>query len=478
MAIAGQRVVVLGAGITGLTAAWALSNANPSSIVLLEKGPAVGGLAATFRKDSFSFDTGSHRLHEECDPETLALIKDLCGPDLLRRERRGLIHLQGKALPYPPSALDVLFGFGLNDARRFIGDFVRARLHPRAGAVVEPSEDFESFVVSKLGRSLYERFYRPYAVKLYGTSPRTIAKDAAANRVRKFTLSGIYADLKRKLRRRRPEYLYPAHGIGQLAGTLQTRFTNNGGTLLFISRINKFQIANDRVIHAVDVTTNDGRDVTLEADVVISTIPLDVLHHLVALESENGNRPSFNLQWRGLRVLYLITPDKIPSDRETFYFPESDVVFGRVSELNKYSPFLNPDSGRAALAIEIPCTYGDEIWNAPDNCLAERCTKELQRMHVLRTPASGAMDCFSRKLRAVYPVYDLGWRARFDKIYQRLRSVTNLYVIGRTALFLHCNIDHCMTMALELAKYLKADHESRNEWDRIEKDFFEYRVRE
>jgi hypothetical protein len=139
---------------------------------------------------------------------------------------------------------------------------------------------------------------------------------------------------------------------------------------------------------------------------------------------------------------------------------------------------LNPDSGRAALAIEIPCTYGDEIWNAPDNCLAERCTKELQRMHVLRTPASGAMDCFSRKLRAVYPVYDLGWRARFDKIYQRLRSVTNLYVIGRTALFLHCNIDHCMTMALELAKYLKADHESRNEWDRIEKDFFEYRVRE
>jgi protoporphyrinogen oxidase len=476
MAITGKPVVVLGAGITGLTAACALSQDNPSHVVLVEKAPAVGGLAATFRTNGFSFDTGSHRLHADCDPEALSLIKDLCGADLLRRERRGLIHLHGKVLPYPPSALDVVFGFGLSDARRFIGDFVRARMRRRS--VADESDDFESFVAGRLGRSLYERFYKPYAVKLYGTSPRAIARDAAAHRVRKFTFSGLRDDVKRRLRNGPPEYLYPAHGIGQLADALRIRFANNGGRLLFVSGVEGLRIKDDRLVAAVDVKTNDGRAVTLEADAVISTIPLDVVHRLVVLESDKGAPPTFDLQWRGLRLLYLITRDKIPSDHETFYFPEPDVVFGRVSELGRYSPFLNQSSDRAALSIEIPCTCGDETWNAPDDRLTERCVTELQQAGILRTPLSGAVECSSRKLRAVYPVYDLGWRPRFDRIYDRLRSVTNLYLIGRTALFLHCNIDHCMTMALALVRHLRAPDEGRSEWARIQQAFFDYRVRE
>jgi|SRR5215469_6249918 len=475
MATARQRVVILGAGVTGLTAAWALSKIKGNDVVILETEAAVGGLATTFKKDNFSFDTGSHRLHQDCEPEALDLIKDLCGADLLRRKRSGLIFLQGKALPYPPSALDIVFGFGLHDALRFIGDFVRARLPARV--VADRVEDFETFLVTKLGKGLYERFYKPYAIKLYGTSPRRVSKEAAANRARKFTLGGIYGDLKRKLRHRRPEYLYPANGIGELANSLRVRFVRNGGNLLFISRIDRFRIKDDRVIHAVDITTNDGKAVTLEADVVISTIPLDVLHQLVVLDREGGAHPHFNLQWRGLRLLYLITRDKIPSEHETFYFPERDVAFGRVSELGKYSPFLNQDSGRVVLTIEIPCSYGDETWNAADDRLVTSCIKELQRVRILRTPGSSEVECFSKKLRAVYPVYDLGWKERFNRICDRVNSIENLYLIGRTALFLHCNIDHCITMALTLSKHLEANH-SRDEWKRIQQGFFDYHVHE
>ena len=67
---------------------------------------------------------------------------------------------------------------------------------------------------------------------------------------------------------------------------------------------------------------------------MISTIPLDMLHRLVVLPSENGDGPAFDLQWRGLRLLYLITRDKVPSEHETFYFPEPEIMFGRVSDLS------------------------------------------------------------------------------------------------------------------------------------------------
>ncbi len=277
--------------------------------------------------------------------------------------------------------------------------------------------------------------------------------NAALTRVRKFTLAAIYKELRAKLRKKPAEYLYPAKGIGQLADALQTRFEANGGRLVFISRIDAVRIVRAGVISAVDVTTRDGHPVSSPSDIVISTIPLDMLHRLVVLPSENGDRPPFDLHWRSLRLLYLITRDKVPSEHETLYFPEPEIMFGRVSDLVSPSRLLNQEPGRSAFAIEIPCSYGDETWNCPDEQLGQRCIHALQQLGILRTPATDTGESFSRKLRTVYPVYDLGWRERFDKIYLLLNSVQNLYLLGRTALFLHCNIDHCMTMAFELSKY-------------------------
>jgi protoporphyrinogen oxidase len=471
------NVVVLGAGVTGLTVAWELSKVYGDKVVLLEKESAVGGLASTFTRKDLSFDTGSHRLHDGYSPEVDRLIRDVCGPDLLRRDRKGLIYLRDRPLAYPPSALDILFAFGLGECLRFSADFLRARLV----RLVRPREpdNFEDFTTAKVGRSLYERFYKPYAVKLYGLPPDRVAKEPAVSRVRKFTFPALLRDLARKLGKSRPpSYLYPVNGIGQLAGALQQRFVANGGQLRFVGGVDPLRAWGDREVREVAFTTRAGDREVVETNLVVSTLPLDALHHLVRREADRNGPPAFDLRWRGLRLLYLITPDKVPSEHETFYFPESHIPFGRVSELNKYSPALNRDDERAVLTIEIPCSVDDAVWNMPDEQLAELCLSALQRLGILRQPAAGGVEFFSRKLRNVYPVYDLGWRERFERIYQRLNAIDNLYLIGRTALFLHCNIDHCMLMALKLAQHLTNGHPSKNGWDQTRQEFFDYRVRE
>jgi UDP-galactopyranose mutase len=82
------------------------------------------------------------------------------------------------------------------------------------------------------------------------------------------------------------------------------------------------------------------------------------------------------------------------------------------------------------------------------------------------------------KLKNVYPVYDVGWKERFERFYSQLDVVENLYMVGRTALFLHCNIDHCMSMALALARHLSEGPGLKADWNRIRSAFADYRVRE
>jgi len=161
-----RKIVVLGAGITGLTVAWELSRTFPGRVLLLEKEAAVGGLAATFTRDQLAFDTGSHRLHDGYHPEVDRLIRDLCGPDLLRRDRKGLILIQNRPLRYPPSAFDILSAFGLTDLVRFSLGFLQARLE----CLVRRREpnNFEDYTMAKVGRGLYERFYKPYAQGFQG----------------------------------------------------------------------------------------------------------------------------------------------------------------------------------------------------------------------------------------------------------------------------------------------------------------------
>src|ERR1700750_2896957 len=95
---AGGRIVVMGGGITGLTVAWELSKYSESPILLIEKNATAGGLAGSLRHGGRVLDFGSHRIHEQYDPEVLGVIAELLGDDLLKRPRRGQIRIQGRFL--------------------------------------------------------------------------------------------------------------------------------------------------------------------------------------------------------------------------------------------------------------------------------------------------------------------------------------------------------------------------------------------
>ncbi|MCZ7528121.1 MAG: NAD(P)/FAD-dependent oxidoreductase [Acidimicrobiia bacterium] len=79
---------MLGAGPAGLGAAYRLARAG-RSVVVLERADEPGGLAGSFEVAGVRVDHGSHRLHPACPPPVLETLRELLGPGLRRRPRRG-----------------------------------------------------------------------------------------------------------------------------------------------------------------------------------------------------------------------------------------------------------------------------------------------------------------------------------------------------------------------------------------------------
>ena len=471
----GEKIVVLGGGITGLTVAWELSKNSELPVLLIEKNVSTGGLAGSFHQRDRIFDFGSHRIHEQYDPEVLGIIRELLGDELLKRPRRGQIRIQGKFLNYPPAITQVLTSFGLAQGIRLVGDFLLSRVTPPI-----PRTSFEEYVTRAVGKSLYESFYRPYALKLWGMSPAELSFEPAVSRVRKFELQAVLKELKNKATgtTTNHSFYYPARGFGQIAEKIRERFIDNGGEILFESSVERLELNNDSEIEAIHVETGGGESRRLPAKLLISTAPIDVLHQLVRSALGAGETAELGLSWRSLRILYLFTPDKTLSVHETYYFPESDVIFGRVSEPARYSPFLNQGEEKTALVIEIPCTFGDEIWNLEDEVIADRCIDDLCKLKILSSRPAEDSEYFSRRIKNLYPIYELEWREKLDKALRRFNSIKNLYLAGRSALFLHCNVDHCMSMALKLARHLSDEKKSHEDWERSLSDVFNLSLHE
>jgi phytoene dehydrogenase-like protein len=93
-------IVVLGGGPAGLAAAWFAARRGPS-VLLLERAPAIGGMAASFQVAGVRVDHGSHRLHPATPPPVLAALRGLLGADLQLRPRDGRLRVWDRWVGFP-----------------------------------------------------------------------------------------------------------------------------------------------------------------------------------------------------------------------------------------------------------------------------------------------------------------------------------------------------------------------------------------
>ncbi|MCK6545918.1 NAD(P)-binding protein [Myxococcota bacterium] len=410
--------LVVGAGISGLAAALFLARAG-RSVELWESSDELGGLLAPVRFRGLPCDRGAHRVHPAAE-SALWSVTDRAA--WLERPRRGRLILGGRHLAYPLEPLGFLYGLGgratlelgahfaLRPGRwdRFV-QWERERRRPHLDA----DEGFEAFVLARVGNAAYERFYRPYAEKVWGEHPRRLSRSVAKQRVS--MRSPVRALLGSLGPGARPTFLYPRRGMASIVDGMRDELVRRG------------------------VVITHGRTATREVLAATSHARIFYSGHLAELGGAG-------LEHRGLYLLHLSVPDDAVGDEDTYYVPDGALWFGRVSRIDRFSPELSA-RGEAVLCIEIPegrWGPGVDFTRRTDELI-----RQLVDAGILARPCA-VIDVRQTVIPRVYPLYRRGWLGDWRRTLDALvADDARRFPIGRQGLFLHCNVDHCVRIAAD-----------------------------
>jgi protoporphyrinogen oxidase len=447
------RVVVLGAGPAGLGAAWKLAQRG-LEVTLLERRDVVGGNAGSFDLAGLRVDYGSHRFHPAAEPEVLAAVRELLGPDLLVRPRHGRIRLRGRWVHFPLRAGDLLrhlppgfaLGAGVDLARRLL-----SRPAPQA------EETFASVLERGLGRTICRDFYFPYARKIWGLEPDAIAPLQARRRVASASMGKL---LRRLLpgsasgggRSAKGVFYYPRRGYGQFSERLAEAAVAAGARLLLGAQVKRIVPGN---LGPTVELEHEGKPQTLAAEHVFSTIPMTALAALLEPAApEDVAAAARGLRFRAMLLVYLVLEQDRFSEYDAHYFPGAELRVTRVSEPKNYAAVREP-RGVTALCAELPCDTSEPIWSLEPDALGRIVRDDLARAGIPVRSALRRVEV--RRLAHAYPLYERGFEAAFERVDAFLSAQPRVLTFGRQGLYAHDNTHHALAMAFAAVRCLRDD---------------------
>jgi protoporphyrinogen oxidase len=435
-------LLILGAGPAGVGAAFRAARAG-HRVLVVERGQGPGGAAGSFELDGIRVDHGSHRLHPAVEPRILADLRGLLGEELQRRPRNGRIFLEGRWIRFPLRPADL--------ARRLPPSFAAgaARDAVTAWARRPRADTFAEVLRAGLGPTMCERFYFPYARKLWGLDPSELAGEQARRRVTAGSPARLLARVARGAGGGGGFFWYPRRGFGSICERLAEAAEAAGAELRYGTAAERV-----RLDHPAGATVTLAGGDTVTARRVWSTIPLPVLARIASPAPPAGVlAAAAGLDFRAMLLVYLVLDGGRYSPYDAHYLPDPGTPVTRVSEPTNYRDGDDPP-GRTVLCAELPCQREGELWRAADEDLAELVRATL-RDRGLPAPAVRAVAV--RRLPAVYPVYRVGYAAAFDALDAWAGAQPALLSFGRLGLFVHDNTHHALAMAWAAADALSRD---------------------
>jgi UDP-galactopyranose mutase len=499
-------VVVVGAGPTGLSAAYHLG----SDSLLLEKNKEVGGLCRSLTVNGFTFDYAGHIMFSN-DPYVHEMYKKLLGENVHWQDREAWIFSKNVYTRYPFQG--ALYGLPSDVIKECIMGAIEARygtskpqhdaskgnvrgngngahhanghsngvnsngngLCPStlsdccADGILEStarlvngngngrastngatkSESFEDFIYRVWGAGIAKHFAIPYNKKLWAVPLSEMETSWLGGRVPMPDLGemieGALSPVSKPMGPN-ARFGYPLRGGFQAL---------MNGFLPFIKdqlRLNARVQSVSALKHVVELT--DGTRIPYRQ--LISTMPLPVLIRAMGDDAPDSVREAVaKLRYVSVRCVHLGIGRETLTEKHWIYYPE-ETVFHRIFVQGNASPFCNPPGG-FGLTCEItysphkplPCD-GDE--------LVERTIADCRKVGFFREDdpvwATTQVD-----LPYAYVVYGHD-RARNVKVIRDWLATQDIILAGRYSEWEYYNSDHAFIAgrrAAEKAKELLAE---------------------
>lgn len=353
-----KKIVIIGAGISGLSIAWGLCDKKDFELTILEAGLDIGGLSRTIEHNNLLFDIGPHRFSPQL-PKAVRFVKGLLAKDLLKKQNTHGVYFNGILYNYPPGFKDFLHGSSLKNTFIFGLDWTYARFLSSINRILGPKKDesFKDILYRQFGKSFCDYVIFPMISKVWGT--KDLSSQFANIRFLQPTLTRIISRVFfRNIHANDNVFYYPRNGYGEISERIGEYLRKNKNILLELSaNIESIEAKSLNGPFKVLYTQGSARK-TIEADILVSTISnKNLFGYLSKTNLVNplaGHIDKFVS--RTLRLGIFAIKDFHLTDR-VIIFPEAKFIFNRISEMNLFSN-LNYPEGQAILMVDVICDEG------------------------------------------------------------------------------------------------------------------------
>lgn len=447
-----KKVVIIGAGPAGLTAAYQLCKENVESVVL-EKDNVVGGISRTVNYKGYLFDIGGHRFFTKVKAVDEMWREVLGKEKFLKRSRLSRIYYDKKFFFYPLKATNALLGLGIWNSFMLFGSYVKSQVMP-----IKNEKSFEDWVSNRFGKRLYNTFFKTYTEKVWGIPCNEISADWAAQRIKGLSL---FSTIKNAILASKSDnkgeiiktlidaFDYPEKGPGQMWEKVADDIQTRGSELKMESCVEKI-IWEDNKVTALGIGINGHSEVVPGTD-FISSMPIrELVRKMEPAPPEEVTKAAELLAYRDFLTVSLIVNKADLFKDNWIYIHDSAVKVGRIQNFKNWSPQMVPDPNKTCLGLEYFCFKGDGLWNMADEDLIKLATKELGMLDLVdpKDVEDGAVV----RMPKAYPVYDSVYADALQTIRDFLDDFGNLYLVGRNGMHKYNNQDHSMLTAMMAVK--------------------------
>jgi len=444
----GTKVVVLGGGLTGLSAGYLLSKAG-NRVEVFERDSIVGGLSKTMVQDGFRFDLGGHRFFTK-DKKIDDFVKTLMEGELVSVSRKSKIYMRNRYFDYPLKPLNALFGFGLPTTMKILGDY---GLEKFKGIMREErSISLEDWVVQNFGRKMFDIYFKEYSEKVWGIECSRISAEWVETRISGLSMAkaiknALFSLNGKDLPTLVDRFLYPRLGIGRISERLREEIerNNNVHTEADVQHIHHAGFS----VKSIAVKTKNHLDL-IQGEEFISSIPITKLVAMLRPSPpEYILEAASRLRFRDLVVVAIMINRARVTDQTWIYIPEQKIPFGRIHEPTNWSEKMAPE-GKTILVTEFFSFAGDTLWSESDEKLAEVAVGSLEHLGFIKRHE--VMGSAVMRVPKAYPLFEVGYEELCDTLYGYLSEFKNLHIAGRSGMFRYYNMDHAIESGITTAE--------------------------
>lgn len=415
--------LIIGAGISGLTYA----NYTKKDYLIVEKENEVGGYCRTIKQDGFVWDYAGHFFHFNTEEFKNKFLNQMPKEDIIYNNKCTKIAYKNNLIDFP---------FQTNIHQLEKEEFIDCLYDLFNKDEKDQYDNFLDMLYGKFGKSIVEKFLKPYNEKLYAVNLKELDVEAMGRFFPYANKEEIIKNMKKQeIKSYNSSFLYPKNGAGSFIKILYDNLDKN--KVLLNTKIKEIDIDKKTAI------LSSGEKI--EYQNLINTIPLNKFLELIGDYEKIKKRMSYN------KVLVFNLGFNKKSSKFTeehwLYIPSKDCNFYRCG-------FYNNILGTEKLSMYIEIGY-----NMNDVITKEEIEKQLKlTLDNLRKLGitNEDMKLESHSVIVMDPAYvhiNTETNKLLDKVKEELNN-KDVYTIGRYGAWIYNSMEDSMLKAKELAEKL------------------------